>query len=146
MSSPLPVAHRAQKLGPGLLTIGEVGSTLDMSAQLTAVSVTWENEEEEPLNVLSGEVIAGDDTYIATLEGTVVQDLTEDGVIDWTWKNKGQVVPITFSPTSGEAQVTGRVKVGPINLGGDVNVKNTSDVSWVFVGEPLFEPQPGSLE
>lgn len=143
MSNPVPSVHRSQKLGPGLLTIGELGSTLDLSAQLTAVSVTWENSEDEPLHVLSGEALPGDDNFTATLAGTVVQDLTEDGVIDWTWKNKGTVVPVTFTPSSGAAQVVGNVKVNPIDLGGDVNVRNTSDISWPFIGEPVYTPNAG---
>lgn len=135
------MAHRSQVLGPGSLQIGETGTELDMSAQLTAVSIAWENDEGDALNVLSGETIPGDDNFTASLTATVVQDLTEDGVIDWTWSNKGKVVPVVFTPlTAGAAKVEGQVKVLPIDLGGDVKAKNTSDIEWSFVGEPTFTP------
>ena len=134
--------HRSQKLGPGELKIGETGTELDLSAQMTAVTITWENDEGEAVNVLSGESLPGDDNFTATLEGTVMQDFTTDGVIDWTWRNKGRVVPIKFLPSSNGAEVSGQVKIAPVNLGGEVNTRNTSDMSWSFVGEPNYTPQP----
>lgn len=134
--------HRSQKLGPGELKIGETGTELDLSAQMTAVTITWENDEGEAVNVLSGESLPGDDNFSATLEGTVMQDFTTDGVIDWTWRNKGSVVPIKFLPSANGAEVSGQVKIAPVNLGGEVNTRNTSDMSWSFVGEPNYTPQP----
>lgn len=136
----MPPAHRSQKLGPGELLIGETGTELDLSAQMTAVTIVWENDEGDAVNVLSGESLPGDDNFSASLEGTVMQDMSAAGVIDWTWSNKGRVVPIVFRPTGDTAKVAGRVKVLPVDLGGEVNIKNTSDLTWTFVGEPTFTP------
>lgn len=132
--------HRSQSLGPGTLTVGETGTDIDLSAQVTQVTVTWENNEEEAVPVLSGEMIPGDDSFTATLEATLFQDMTEDGIIDWSWSNRGKIVPVEFQPTTGTAKVTGTIKVMPVALGGEMRRKNTSDVSWPFVDEPSFTP------
>lgn len=138
---------RAQKLGPGTLQLGEVGTGLDLSCQVTEVTVTWDNDTDDDLPVLCGDVIPGDDTFTAELEATIVQDMVAGGVIDYTWKHRGEVVALTFTPTEGEARVTGRVKIIPVDLGGEVRKKNSSDVTWPFVGEPTFTPMadPTSL-
>lgn len=140
-------APRAQKLGPGTLQIGETGTELDLSCQVTEVTVTWDNDTDDDVPTLCGGVLAGDDTFTATLEATIVQDMIAGGVIDFTWRNKGKVVPLTFTPTEGEAKVVGDIKIIPVDLGGEVKKKNTSDVQWPFVGEPSFTPlsDPTSL-
>lgn len=131
---------KAQKLGPGSLKLGETGTDLDLSCQMTEVRITWDTDEGDSVSVLCGDTIPGDDTYTATLEGTVMQDFSAGGVIDYSWSNKGAVVPVEFVPTTGNAEVRGRVKITPIDMGGEVNKKNDSDLSWVFVGEPEFTP------
>lgn len=137
-----PIARtRAQKLGPGTLTIGETGSDLDLSCQMTEVSITWENDESDPVHVLCGGIVPGDDTFTATLEGVAYQDMTEAGIVEFSWSNKGSVVPFLFEPIDG-ASVVGQVKVLPIDLGGEINVKNTSDLSWPCIGEPVFTAAP----
>jgi hypothetical protein len=132
---------KAQKLGTGTLTIGATGSPVDFSAQVTKVVVTWDKEKEDNVPVLSGEELEGDSTYTAKLTATLLQDFTDDGIVDWSWQNKGSVVPFEFEPnTEVGRSVTGMVTVDPIDLGGDVKKKNTSDIEWDCVGEPAFGP------
>jgi hypothetical protein len=45
-------------------------------------------------------------------------------------------VPFTFTPYAGGRSITGELKVGPLDVGGDVKKKNTSDLKWGCVGEP----------
>lgn len=139
MTTPLR-GPKAQKLGPGRLQIGETGALLDLSCQVTEVKITWDNDTDDDIPVLCGGIMPGDDTFTAKLEATIVQDLSADGVIDYTWKNKGNVVPMTFTPTEGAAKVEGDVKIIPVDIGGEVKKKNTSDIEWGFVGEPTFTP------
>lgn len=142
MTSPTPTRRgpRAQKLGPGTLTIGETGSLLDLSCQVTEVKVTWDDDTDDDIPVLCGSVIPGAATYTAQLEATIVQDMSAGGVIDYTWTHKGETVPVTFTPTAGSATVTGEVTVKPVDLGGKVGSKNDADVEWPFNGEPQFTP------
>ena len=129
---------RAQKLGPGELKIG--GEELDISCQMTEVKVTWDVDEDDPTLTLCGGTMPGDVNYQAKLEGEAFQDLTEGGIIDYTWKNRGQVKTVSFTPTVGKAKITGSVIIQPIELGGDVGKKNTSNIEFRFAGDPVFEP------
>jgi len=128
---------QAQTLGPGTFTIGSVGTPLDLTAQVTSIKVTPSADAEDSIVTLSGETLAGERTYSWTLGGTLVQDLTDAGMFDYTWTNKGTQVPFTFTPsTAAGRSVTGTVIVDPLELGGDVKKKNTTDFEWVIVGDP----------
>ena len=133
---------KATKLGPGTLTIGETGTTLDLSCQLSAAWVKWDKDTEDPTEVLCGESIAGGVTYSGKLTGTVLLDLSDAGMVDFTWTNKGQQFPFTFVPNTVEGRtITGSVTVDPLDVGGDEVKKNmTTDFEWDCVGEPALEP------
>jgi hypothetical protein len=137
VTSPAPATVR--KLGPGTLTVGTVGAPLDFSGQCTSAAVTWKVDNEDDTPVLNGGVLAGDRTYTATLEATVYQDdLAAGGLVDYSWANKGTQVPATYTPYSGGRSITGQLIVDPLDVGGDVNKRNTSDIKWAFVGEPAL--------
>ena len=128
-----------RKLEPGTLTVGSPGAPLDFSGQATTVAITWDVDNEDDVPVLSGATISGDRTYTATLEVTVYQDdLVEGGQVDYSWAHKGQEVPFTFEPYNGGRGVTGTLVVDPLDIGGDVGKKNTSDLKWACVGEPTL--------
>lgn len=127
----------AQTMGPGTFTIGSVGSPLDLTAQVTSLKVSPSADAEDSIVTLSGDTLAGERTYSWTLGGTLVQDLTDAGMFDYTWTNKGTQVPFTFTPsTAAGRSVTGTVIVDPLEIGGDVKKKNTTDFEWVIVGDP----------
>src|SRR4029079_4434835 len=90
----------AQVMGPGTFSIGSVGTPLDLTAQVTTLSVEFSEEVGDSVTPLSGESLEGEATYPATLTGTLIQDLTEDGMYDYTWTNKGAIVPFTFTPST----------------------------------------------
>lgn len=133
----MPLPGTVKKLGPGVLTIGAVGTALDFSARVTSAKITWSVDTSDDTVVLDGSVIAGDRTYTATLEATVYQDdLTEGDLVDYSWASKGTQQPFTFDPYNSTRQITGTLVVDPLDVGGDVNAKNTSDLAWACVGEP----------
>lgn len=134
------------KLGPGTLTLGESPTTIEMNVQVTNARIEpSENVDEgDDLNLLSGTTLEGEDnvTYSYALAGTMVQDLFDTGVTAFTWAHKGEELPFTFTPvTSRTATVEGVVRVIPVQIGGDVKVRNTADFSWVVIGEPEFTPE-----
>jgi len=130
---------QAQAMGPGVFTIGSVGTPLDLTAQVTALKVTPSVEAEDSLPTLSGETLAGERNYSWMVSGTVIQDLTEDGMFDYTWTNAGDQVPFTFTPSTDAGRtVTGTLIVDPLELGGDVKKKNTTDFEWAVVGQPVL--------
>ena len=130
---------KSNTLGPGTFSIGSVGTPLDLTAQVTSLKVEFSEDVEDSVPTLSGETLEGEASYPATLTGTLVQDLTEEGMFDYTWTNKGTIVPFTFTPSTAAGRtVTGNCRVAPLNLGGDVKVKNTTDFTWTVIGDPVL--------
>ena len=137
---------RATKLGPGKLTIGDVATGLDLSCQLSGAWVKFDKDKEDDTPVLCGEDIAGAVSYPAKLSGSVLLDLSDDGMVDFTWTNKGTQYPFVFEPSTADAKaVTGTVTVDPLDVGGDEVKKNMSvDFEWDIVGDPLWGASPAS--
>lgn len=129
-----PVSY---KLGPGSLVLGETGTPTEISAQITACTAEFETDSEDDVPTLSGGILPGDETETGQLTGTIIQDLSDDGIVEWTWTNAGQVVPFVFIPnTVVGKQITGSLKIRRLNVGGDVKTSPTSDFEWPFAGMP----------
>lgn len=127
---------KSDKLGPGTLTIGAVGTEQQFAAQLTACSVEPSTDTEDPIPTLSGEEIAGDDTDTAELTGTLLQSYDAQSLLLWSHEHKGEELPFKFIPNNEAAlQVTGVVKVRRLRIGGDVKTRNTSDFTWPIIGD-----------
>lgn len=126
-------------MNEGTLSLGSVGSLIDATAQLTEGSVNFKEDVEDSVSVLSGEELSGEAKYPATLSGTVIQDLTPGGLTDFTWTNKGKVVPFEFVPAAAEERtITGSVRIGPLKVGGKVKSKPTADFEWACIGDPVL--------
>lgn len=132
---------KSYTVGPGTLTVGS--GPLAVSAQFT--SATLEVAENvtstDPIPVLSGEDLPGDETvtFTYTLTGNVFQDLAAAGLVDWSWTNKGTEQPFTFVPNTAEGrQVSGVLKPVPISIGGEAKTRGRSDIAWRCVGEPAL--------
>lgn len=137
MTAPTPLAGTPTKMGPGTLTVGAPGSSIDFSGRCTKVAVKWKGNKTTDVEVLSGETLAGDRSWEATLEATVYQDdLVAGGLVDYSWSHRGEEVPFSFTPYATGRSITGRLVIDPLDVGGDVGSKNTSDLKWGTVGEP----------
>lgn len=129
----------AQKLGPGTLTLGS--GPLAVEQQLTACKlVPTENvETDDAVNVLSGDTLAetSSATYSWTLQGSFLQTFLDDGVVAYSWANKGVPVDATFEPNDGGASFDFQVIPVPLQVGGDeVKKRMSSDFTWRLEGEP----------
>lgn len=132
-------APKSYKLGPGSLILGETGTTMEISCQITACTAEFDVDAEDDVPTLCGGTLAGDETETGTLTGTIIQDLSDEGIIEYTWTNSGTVVPVVFIPnTTVGKQITGSVKLRRLNVGGDVKTSPTSDFEWPFVGLPAL--------
>lgn len=138
MTAPTPTVRKLGGIGqPGVLTIGATGAALDFSARCRKVAITWKVNTTDDTVMLDGSTESGDRTYDATLEATVSQDdLVAGGLVAYSWANKGAAVPFTFAPYNNGRAITGQLIVDPLDVGGDVNAKNTADLKWACVGEP----------
>ena len=134
MTAPIPMPR---KLGPGVLSVGEAGTSVDFSKRCKSAAVKWGVKQEDDTPMLDGSTQAGDRTYTATLEAKVQQeDLVDGSFVVWSWANKGGQFPATFTPYNGQMSIVGDVIVDPLDVGGDVGQKNDADIKWAFVGEP----------
>jgi hypothetical protein len=130
---------KSYKVGPGLLTFGAAGTLKDFTAQVTDCAIEWSEDVEDSVPTLDGGELAGEATYSATLNATVVQDVTDGGMVEWTWTEKGKLFPFTYTPNNDEdASFSGTVRVAPLNVGGKVKSKPTSDLEWTCIGEPVM--------
>ena len=130
----------SHKLGPGSLVFGETGTEKEFASQLRTCSITPETDSEDPIPVLSGEEIDGDETTNWTLSGSVLDGYTMESLAVWCFQNKGDVLPFEFIPNAdvtGAMKWTGEAKIRPIAHGGEVKTRNENDFEFVIVGEPV---------
>lgn len=129
------------RVGPGVLILG--AGPLAIQKQLTSCKVTPSEAvtTSDPEPVLDGTEIPGDEDarYSFTLSGTLLQDLTVAGVVEWTWNHAGEDQPFTFVPNAAlERGVTGIFVPVPLSIGGDVKARAKSDFEWRIKGTPVF--------
>lgn len=132
-------APKSYKLGPGSLVVGETGTPMEFSCQITAITLEFDVNADDDVPTLCGGTLTGDETETANLTGTAIQDLSGGGVVEYSWDNAGQVLPFTFIPnTELGREITGELKMRRLNVGGDVKTSPTSDFEWPCVGIPVL--------
>lgn len=135
------------KLGPGELNFGSGGSKV-AAAQVTNCRLTPTETVSgattgDAVKVLSGEELAGDTTsgtrtITWKLEGTVIQDLGATSLTKYTFDNAGDLIEFEFIPSTVEGDsFAGEVYMVPLQIGGDVDVRNTADFSMDVDGDPV---------
>lgn len=126
-------------LGPGSLSIGEVGTLRQFAGDITKVTLTPSTDSEDDTPMLDGTNETGADTYTYELSGSIMDRYTADSLAAWSEDNKGKELPFVFTPSSeGAMEVGGVVKIRPIGIGGDVKKKNTNDFAFPLVGSPTY--------
>lgn len=130
------------RVGPGSLVFGE-GTEEEFAMQIKSATVTPEVEAEDDEEVLSGAIVAGEETHTATLAGNFFQDISADGFTTWTWDNRGVEMPFTYIPNSAAARgITGVCKIRATVIGGDVGTKARADFEFPCVGFPDLVDAP----
>lgn len=122
------------ELGPGTLTFGSSSAIKDFSARVKSVTVKPEVHDEGGTRLLNGDETFEADATFGSLTAEFFQDYVLNGLVAWTWTNANKVVPFTFIPhNSGQVKVTGKVKVKPVELGGEVKKTNTTTLTFPIV-------------
>lgn len=130
------MAVKSHKLGPGLLTFGEVGSPLEWGAQVRKCTVEPDSEDGDILPVLSGEEVTEDDEDTYNLTGEILQSYDAQSLLVWCHLNHREQVPFTFRPVSDqELGVKGTVIIKRLAIGGEVKTRNTSEFEFRGVGD-----------
>ena len=104
----------------------------DFSCQVTAISIDPGVNESDPVEVLCGDKVGGGSTVQDTLNFTVISDhSTTDGLIAFSWLNRGATVDFEFQPDNVAAHKwTGQAVVQALSVGGAVGEQITVDASW----------------
>lgn len=132
------MAIKSHKLGPGVLTFGEVGSPIEWGAQVRSCRVEPSTEEGDTLPVLSGEEIAEADEETYELTGEILQSYDVESLLVWCHLNRGAKVPFKFRPVSDQALgVKGTVTVRALSIGGNAKERNTSE--FTFRGDGMYD-------
>jgi hypothetical protein len=127
----------ARTLGPGSLKIGATATAREWAGDLTKTALTPNTSSEDPMPMLDGSNLSGEDTTTWTLDGTLVDDFDYDSLQNFCLANAGQELPFVWTPNNeGGADYSGTVKIRPIAIGGDVKKKNTNDFSFPLSGAP----------
>lgn len=134
------MAVKTQKLGPGVLRFGETASAQEFASQVTTVTLTPEFDAEDPVPVLSGEEVPGDETETYTIAGEFLQEFSMESLLVWCKANSGTVLPFVFTPnTNSGFTVTGSALIRAVAIGGDVKTSNTSEFEFPGVGDWAIE-------
>ena len=143
MSAPVtpPLPTDTGQLGPGVLSIGEVGSELDVSCYLNNAQIEWSDSKTDDTTKLCGAVRAGVTTFTASLTGNIDIDAGNDsGLFALSWNEKGSQQPFTFTPsTELGTTATGVLTIKPLTFGAAAYGDDlTSDIAWDIVGDPTL--------
>lgn len=112
----------------------------DFSCQPSNVLVTaTASTSGDDLETLCGDTILAETTLAWELDFTAIQDWEDpDGLINYSWDHALETVPFLWIPNNTKTlQITGAVQVQPLDLGGDVNTRLTSDAAWPINGTPV---------
>ena len=147
MSAPAPTLPTdTGQLGPGSLTVGSVGSEIDISCYINNVGIEVSKDTTDQTVKLCGAARPGVTTYTYTLSGNVDVDLANaSGLMALSWDSPGSSQGFEFIPNSDlGVSFTGTLVIDPLNVQADeYGADITSDFSWVIVGKPTVTRSGG---
>jgi hypothetical protein len=130
------------KLYHGKLVLGGtepgVGGT-DFSCQPSNVTITASaSTSGDDIETLCGDKLLAETTLAWELDFTAIQDWSDpEGLVKYSWDMALETVYFLWVPNDTETvQISGEVQVQPLDLGGDVNTRITSDAAWPIAGKP----------
>jgi hypothetical protein len=129
------------KLGPGTLTIGEVGTEVDASCLINNAKITNEKDQADSTTKLCGDVVSGAVTYTYALEGnTDIDPADPEGLFMLCDAHAGEEYPFTFIPNTADGTTaTGTIVLDPLAFGADNYGDDlTSDFSFALNGKPTY--------
>lgn len=136
---------KIRTLGPGTLTIGTGQDAPKFDTDCTKTTLTPKTDTDDSVTYLDGHEENGEQTTTWTLETTVKEDFTKDGLQAWSFKHRGETMPFLFVPNNkGTLAYKGDVLIAPIGVGGDVKKQNDQDVSFTATNVDLADYDPSN--
>lgn len=134
---------KIRTLGPGTLTIGTGQDAPKFDVDSTKTSLTPKTDTDDTVTFLDGHDESGAQTTTWTLDATIKEDFTKDGIQAWSFKHAGETLPFKFIPNNkGTLAYKGDVLISPIGVGGDVKKQNDQDVSFTATNVDLDDYTP----
>ena len=130
---------KSYKIDEGTLQLGSLGTAIDATAQVEEGALNWSEDVADSRPTLSGEELAGDANYTAVLALKLIQDMTDGGLVEFTWEHAGEILPFEFSPATATGRtITGNLRIKPLDVGGPVKTTPSSDVEFQIIGMPVL--------
>lgn len=129
------------QLGPGLLTIGQTGTPIDISCLVNNAKITPEKNEGDATTKLCGDTRPGSLTFTYKLTGNMDTDIADSaGFFALSQSNPGDVLDYVFTPDSAkETSASGQLIVTPLDFGADEAAGDlTSDFEFTLTGPPEY--------
>lgn len=122
------------RLKSGTLTL----DAISFATQATNVRLVPSTDTQgDALETLSGDTISPDESTTWALAITAVQDFEDSaGFVNFAMENAGLTVPYSWKPKAVGPTYTGTVKVRPVEVGGEVNKRLTTDAEWACQETP----------
>ncbi|WEV67968.1 hypothetical protein OZX72_03015 [Bifidobacterium sp. ESL0769] len=134
---------KIRTLGPGQLIIGEQADAHKFDADCTKATLTPKTDVDDTQTFLDGHDEAGEQNTTWTLETTIKEDFSADGLQAWCFDNAGKTKHFKFIPNNaGELAFEGDVLIAPVAVGGDVKKKNDQDVSFTATNVKRLQHSP----
>lgn len=129
--------------GPGTLTIGEIGTEIDVSCLVNNAMLSASPSTSDPTTKLCGTQKPGNTTYTATLSGNMDIDPDDpDGIFCLSWANPGAELPFTFVPNSEVGtSASGTLTLQPLDFGsnGAFGDDMTADFEFQVLWKPTID-------
>jgi hypothetical protein len=128
-------------LGPGTLTIGEIGTEIDISCLVNNALIGAEKDESDATTKLCGDVRAGTVTYTYSLSGNMDTDVGDAaGFFALSQAQPGTQQSFVFTPnTATGTSAAGILTIDPLDFGADeAGADLTSDFEFTIVGKPTY--------
>lgn len=131
----------------GELTFGGngTGTAVSFACQASTVQVNPSSSDDgDPVETLCGDKIGAGKLITWTISGTSIQDFDDPaGFLAYCYQHATETVNFTWLPNrDGAPQWSGQCIIIPLQEGGDVNVRLTTDWEFDCVGTPTRGPAP----
>lgn len=130
------MAITESRLKGGTLTLD---ATHQFAKQATNVRLVPKTDEQgDALETLDASEILPDDVTSWSLHLAAVQDFDDPaGFVAFALEHAGEVVPFVWKGNATGTSFAGSVKVRPVEIGGDVNSRLTTEAEWPLQGDPV---------
>ena len=129
---------KSTRLGNGTISVGPVGSPLDISGQVVGATLTSSLDTGDTLTVLSGDTLTSGSTSESAFAGSLILDPYIGGIGEYSWLNHGNEADVVFTPNTEAGLVaTFRVMMVRLDIGADeYGALLQPDFEWAVVGSP----------